>query len=400
MNAQINAGTDFPPAKILMVDDRPENLFALEAALKCPEYELVKALSGAEALQLVRQHDFSVILLDVQMPMMDGLETAERIRLEKRSEATPIIFVTAIHRTEEFVERGYSIGAVDYLFKPLNIDVLKAKVSAFAFITWKNWEAQRQRELLKEAAFRDHENAILKENLRAKDEFLSMAAHELKTPITPLNLQNQAFIEMFKDGSMKDMPSEYAIRLLQTSQEQIDRLLRLIDDLLDVSRMNVGKLEIQREDTDLGALTERTLAAFADGATKAGCNLRFEIQKNVRGSWDRFRVEQVLVNLITNAIKYGAGKPIEVAVRSEPGKALISVRDYGIGIAPKDQNRIFERFERAVSPRHYGGLGLGLYIVKEIVLLHRGHIFVDSALYEGAKFTVELPSEPNLEPVS
>lgn len=386
------------PTKILIVDDRPENLVALHAALQDTGYKLIEAHSGKEALEEVRRHDFAVILLDVQMPGMDGFEAATRIRSESRSSATPIIFVTAIHRDEQYEYMGYVAGAVDYIFKPVNIEILKAKLSVFAELHRKNVELKlknqenlRQADLLKQAALKDQEHALLKSAIEARDEFLSMASHELKTPITPLNLQMQAFIKMYRDGSIENVEKERLLRLLETSQSQIDRISRLVSDLVDVSRIKTGRLELRRENVDLRHLVEGVLSAFAEETKKVECEIRLDAEAAVFGNWDQFRIEQVVINLLSNAMKYGPGKPIDVSVRSHGKKASIAIRDQGIGIAPEDHKRIFERFERAVSPRHYGGLGLGLFIANRIVLLHGGNILVESSLEEGAQFTVELP---------
>lgn len=392
------------PTKILNVDDRPENLLALSAALRDCGYEMIEAASGAEAIQQVRLHDFAVILLDVQMPRMDGFETARRIRQEVRSSSTPIIFVTAIHRDEEYEHEGYVVGAVDYIFKPVSTEILKAKLAVFAELHRKNVELQqkneenlKQAELLKRAALKDQENSLLRAAIESRDEFLSMAAHELKTPITPLNLQMQAFIQMYRDGTIANVETERLLRLLETSQSQIDRLSRLINELVDVSRIKSGRLELRRERVDLRHLTEDVLAAFAEEGRKAECEIRLIAEAPVWGNWDRFRLEQAVINILTNAMKYGVRKPIEIRVSSVQKTARLSIRDQGIGVAPEDHVRIFERFERAVSNRNYGGLGLGLFIANRIIKLHGGRILVESRLGEGATFTLELPMESGSE---
>jgi signal transduction histidine kinase len=180
-------------------------------------------------------------------------------------------------------------------------------------------------------------------------------------------------------------------KLLLSADRQVTRLSQLIDELLDVSRINIGKLQIEKEPVDLAKLCEEIVQRFCEEFTQGPCPLRYSYEGPVLGEWDRFRLEQVIINLITNAMKYGEGKPVDIRVREEQGQALISVRDYGIGISPDDQQRIFERFERAVSSSHFGGLGLGLYIVREILRAHGGQIRVRSEKGGGSEFEVELP---------
>lgn len=373
------------PIKILIVDDLPENLLALQAALSDLEYELIEAGSGKEALSLAEQHDFAAILMDVQMPRMDGFEAARRLRRQERNSATPIVFVTAISREDRHEQLGYIVGAVDFLFKPINTDILKSKVSVFADLFRKN-------QLLKEAAVREQENKDLREAVQARDEFLAMVSHELKTPITPLNLQLQTFIKLFKEGRLESVPRDKLLRLLETSEDQVDRLSKLINDLVEMSRLKSGKLELKTEQVDLGALVRGVVASFAPtGEDDSQSLIQVECDPGVVGEWDPFRLEQVVMNIVSNAVKYGAGKPIKVSVRSEGSVATLAVKDHGIGVPLSEQTRIFERFERAVSSRNYGGLGLGLFIADRLTKLHHGKISLDSLPGMGAKFTVELP---------
>jgi signal transduction histidine kinase len=359
---------------ILLVDDRPANLIALEAVLSTPGHRLVKASSGKEALERVREQDFAVILLDVQMPEMDGFATARLIRQEPGSSATPIIFVTANHDSATYEQKGYAAGAVDYLLKPFNPDILAAKVAVFAELQRKNEEIRRQAKLI-----------------HARDEFLSIASHELKTPLTPLSLQMESFISLLDRDGLGKVPRERLERMLKNANSQVERLTRLVNELLDVSRITAGRLTLRREPVDLRSVVQSVVEAFAVGARKAGCELTVRCEGHVAGNWDRFRLEQVVINLMTNALKYGKGKPVEIAVKGYERSVRLSVRDQGIGIAPADQARIFERFERAVSAQNFGGLGLGLYIVGQIVKLHQGTITVESHPGEGACFEVSLP---------
>jgi signal transduction histidine kinase len=375
--------------KILLVDDRPENLTALEALLADTNYHLYYALNGFDAVELTKKHDFAVILLDVQMPQLDGFQTAALIRTQHSH--TPIIFVTAIHRDLEFETKGYFAGAVDYLFKPVNPQILKSKVSIFAELKKKTLENERHAELLRQSSLKEQENRLLKEALAARDEFLSVVSHELKTPMTPLNLQIQAFLKIFDQDQAESPHKEVMKRLLKTSESQVQRLNRLVDDLLNVTRIQSGRLEISKETVNLNELVDSVLQSFNEVSREKNCEVRFHASNTVFAVCDRFRLEQVIINLLTNAFKYGNCKPIEICLYAQDSNAVFEIKDQGIGISAEDQARIFERFERAVSSRSYGGLGLGLYISNEIVRLHGGRIEIESEVSKGSTFRVILP---------
>jgi len=232
-----------------------------------------------------------------------------------------------------------------------------------------------------------------REAIALRDEFLSICSHELKTPLTTLKLQTQMNRRIFNQKG--SMPTERASALLSTTDRQVDRLSRLVDDMLDVSRIATGKLRMEFESFDIAALVREVAERMRPQLESASCDLRLEIGPRVMGQWDRFRIDQVVTNLITNAIKYGPGKPVHIGVAEEGGEARITVRDEGIGIAPEHHGRIFERFERAVgSDSQVGGLGLGLYITRQILEAQGGTIRVESEVGRGATFIVELPLEP------
>ena len=377
--------------RLLVVDDKQENLLALASVLADEGYDMVEALSGSEAITLAEKNDLIAILMDVQMPILDGYQAAKLIRQIPRHKNTPIVFVTAIHRSEELEERGYLAGAIDYLFKPINTTILKAKLSVFSQLYKQKEEIQAQAALINERTVREKENELLKESLKARDQFLSMASHELKTPITPLSLQMQSFLQMLENDTFKSADQETLKRMLMTSHSQVKRLSKTIDNLLDVSRFSTGHMQLSFEKVNLSRLVSAALDTFSAQLKDVGCDWILDAETDVTGEWDPFRVEQVFLNLLSNAMKYGAGKPIVVRVALLDGVAELHVTDHGIGIAPADQARIFNRFERAVSPAFFGGLGLGLYISCEIVRLHQGQIIVNSQLGKGATFTVKLP---------
>jgi PAS domain S-box-containing protein len=227
----------------------------------------------------------------------------------------------------------------------------------------------------------------------ARDEFLSIASHELRTPLTALRLALENMRRVSTREAVERLTPQFVERVLATAERQGQRLEKLVSALLDVSRIQMGRLELDVEEVDLHSAVSDAAAQLQDEAAQAGSELRVR-GAPVRGYWDRLRLSQVVTNLLANAVKYGGGKPVDVEFGPRDGRAFLSVRDHGIGIDPDDQRHIFERFERAVSSRNYGGLGLGLYIVKRIVEAHGGTIRVDSVAGEGATFTVELPQRP------
>ncbi len=684
---------------ILMVDDRPQNLLTLEAVLANADYNLIKASSGAEALRILLDHECAIILMDVQMPEMDGYETATIIKQSERYRDIPIIFITALNKEERFVHQGYRSGAVDYVFKPFDDEILRSKVAVFADLFRKNQEIKRQAELLRiadrkerdrelarleltslrreqasqrkyrelvdslhnaviwtaepqtlqftfvspsverilgyplenwsafpdfffqnlvteeaeivranlrdavasggevkfehryltprgkvawlqtsarifaagegaeerselrglsvditaikeaEVAFqrsetrartlseasllmsqsldyettleglgrlavqdfadwysvdaldesgeikqlagalgdvglkskdsrqvRDsfYELGVVKEYLRdsgrhlrpevfsgmedfssaitvpllvrgrvtgfmsfarglregskerpfdvadlslaedfairvtlaiensrlyqaaqlaiqARDEFLSIASHELKTPLTPLRLQTQAVLRMIRNRTQGELEPEKLTQMILTSDRQITRICKLIEDLLDISKINGGRLTFELSEFDITSVVQEVVDRFASQIQAEGSSVVLNLDAPIEGKWDRFRIEQVIVNLLTNALKYGGGKPIEISVQEHPEGVAILVRDHGIGIAKADQDRIFGRFERAVSSAHFGGLGLGLFIVSVILRAHGGRIEVESEPGQGSLFRVVLP---------
>jgi PAS domain S-box-containing protein len=690
------------PLKILLVDDRTENLVALEAILLSAEYELVQATSGAEALRAVEQSDFFVILLDIQMPVMDGFETARMIRSNPRSKDVPIVFVSALDRDPKYVELGYKLGAADFVFKPYEPSALRAKVKMLSDLYRKNIELMRSQEELKESesrfrhlvqsvmdyaifmldpkgyitswnegakrfkgydaseiigkhfstfypkdlidknhpqyeldvakhegryeeegwrirkdgsrfwanvvitavrnehgdlvgfakvtrdlterkraeevrmsvireqaaleqskresersgilseattilassldygstlqslaefvvhqfcdwctiaiakpdrtkdwvatAHRDPQKARLIQELiqyypesidedpeirsviqngesrllrlidddflqnaakdkrhrellqslgcrssvvvpirargkilgaiafvlgdgnrtysltelrlaeevarragiaidnarlyeaaqaaiRTRDEFMSIASHELKTPLTSLKLQLQMLKRSVRPSVAFALSPEKLGKSVDVSLLQLGRLNRLVDDLLDVTRIQAGKLVCDFEEIDVSALVCDLVDRYRENLRSAGCEVFVHVPSHVTVWADQFRLEQVIVNLLSNAGKYGAGKPVEISVAELPDQRVeIVCRDHGMGIAQDKLGKVFERFERAVEARNISGLGLGLYISREIIQAHHGSIRVESQEGHGSTFIIELPT--------
>jgi signal transduction histidine kinase len=227
----------------------------------------------------------------------------------------------------------------------------------------------------------------------ARDEFLSIASHELRTPLTALRLALENMRRVSSREALERLSPEYVERVLATAERQGQRLEKLVAALLDVSRIQMGRLELDVEEVDLGGIVADAAAQLEDEAAQVGSAIQVHGEA-VRGYWDRLRVSQIVTNLLSNAVKYGGGQPVDVEFGLRDGRAILAVRDRGIGIDASDQSQIFERFERAVSSRNYGGLGLGLYIVKRLVEAHGGTIHVESTPGAGSTFTVELPQRP------
>ncbi len=638
------------PVNILVVDDRAENRTALRAILSAPDYRIVEAESAKDALRELLSREFAVILLDVIMPEMNGFELAAAIRRRERSSTVPILFLTAEAADLDRACRGYEVGAVDYLVKPLVPIVVQAKVAVFAelyrkekkienqaallleaekkqnelrlmqlqlaserryrvlaeavpHIVWRarpdgsveyfNWrwfeytgrltlnatgtwdhvvhsdDQPRWKEAWREArstvemfqvecrlrkadgtfrwhlcravpersatgqalswmgTFTDIEDqkrvqAVLSEfkgtldavldavfifdtdvrrflyvnqgtsallgysedelsrmgpveiaadddgaglrelivplregtkdgttiemkfrrkdarvvpaevslqyipvdggrvvaiardisdrlqarlereqlyqaavdAVRSRDEFLSVASHELRTPLSSLQLQIENLLRPSRKDPAAVLRPEHLKKKLEISLRQTDRLAQLVSELMDVSRIRAGRLRLKLEEADLCAITRDVAERLGDDAARAHTPVTVTTQTAVLGRWDRMRVEQVLTNLMTNALKFGAGHPVEVAVEGNEVVARLVVRDRGIGIPARDLDRIFDRYEQATSARGYGGLGLGLYIARQIVDAHGGTLRVESEPGVGSTFTVELPVEP------
>ncbi|WP_437522042.1 AAA family ATPase [Sorangium sp. So ce726] len=236
--------------------------------------------------------------------------------------------------------------------------------------------------------------AEAQEAIERRNEFLLVASHELKTPLTSLKMQAHLLERLLPRYRRAEISPERIDAALQVLNRQIARLAHLVNELLDVTRLNAGRLSLTRAPFDLAALTREVVERMSQQLAGARCRTELALEGPVVGHWDASRMEQVLINLLSNAIKYGAGAPIHVVVRGQADRALLVVRDHGMGIAEADQARIFERFERAVSVRNFGGLGLGLYIVRWIVASHGGTIRVESTPGAGASFIVELPLHP------
>lgn len=403
--------------KILLVDDRPENLLALEAILEPLGQTLVCAHSGEESLKCVLQHDFAVILLDVQMPEMNGFDVAQIIKSREKSRFIPIIFLSAISKEDSYVFKGYSMGAVDYVFKPFNPDVLRSKVAVFVDLYLKQEQIKEQAELLAEGERRElelqHRAELLESEAKSaaqlaelnnqlhnrqmeleqamgvRNRFYASMSHELRTPINAVIGYSTLLIDNIY-GPLNEKQKEGLQRTLKAARH----LLELVNDVLDLSKIEAGKIELALQPVNIGALIEDLFVTVRPLADEHGSQLSFKSPPDTPTiNTDPRRVRQILLNLLSNAIKFGKQKPIEVqCTPTEAGGVIISVIDHGEGISEEDKARVFEEFVQ-VSPTQQPGTGLGLPISRRLATLLDGTLEMESTLGEGSIFRLILPRE-------
>lgn len=379
-------------SKLLIVDDLPENLLALSKIIEQDDRIIYQASSGEAALSLLLEHDFALAIIDVMMPGMDGFELAELMRGTERTRNVPIVFVSAAGRELNYAFKGYETGAVDFLYKPLDIAAVKSKVNVFVALCQQRHEVRLQVEALEASRRELHATqAELERSLKMRDDFMSMVAHELRTPLNTLFLEAQLRGMQLDKGNMAAFTQEQLRKMVARDGRQIQSMIRLINDMVDVSRIRSGKLSIRPADTELAALLTRIVSDLAQRTEAAGATIDLHAPEPVAGVWDEFRVEQIIINLLTNALRYGGSKPVLVTLMQYDGLAEIIVRDQGVGISEEDQRRIFNPFERAGTKDVKEGLGLGLYIARQLAESHGGTLDVESAPNEGAAFRLTLP---------
>ncbi len=384
------------PVPVLIVDDLPENLLSLEAVLRREGLEFIKARSGTEALEILLRQEVALALLDVQMPEMDGFELAETMRGSERTRHIPIIFLTAgsNDRTRRF--RGYEAGAVDFLEKPIEADILRSKVAVFCELYMQRRQLAVQRDNLKAFAEENlrllkdsRDNALaLKEADSRKDEFLATLAHELRNPLAPIRNGLQ-ILRMAPEG-----PRAEEVRGMM--DRQLTHMVRLIDDLLDVSRVSRGRIDLRKVRM---SLQEAVSSALETSRPLIEANEhRLTLDMPADPLWvegDLTRLAQVVSNLLNNAAKYTSpGGHIRLTVRRQNGHADIEVVDNGLGIDADMLPRVFDLFTQADRhlDRSQGGLGIGLALVSKLVEMHGGTSRAVSEGHDkGSIFTVSLP---------
>jgi signal transduction histidine kinase len=382
---------------ILIVDDIHANLFALETALAVLERPIVQARSGTEALAQLLKHDIALVLLDVQMPDMDGYETARWIRSTQRTRDLPIIFLTAHDRNDQSVKRAYQLGVVDFLFKPLDTEILCAKARVFITLHERSQELarlqarrlldeQREEFLRREVAVEQRANAELALADRRKTEFLATLAHELRSPLAPI----RSCVDVLRGAPYAAPPK----KVVDVLDRQVTSVTRLVDDMLDISRIVAGKLTIRSELLELGMVIEHAITE---------CNVAIAERSHtltVRGPdelipvhGDALRLVQIIVNLLTNAVRYTRPKgSIELTWGRREAVAYVRVTDDGIGMQPERIEGLFEMFAQEGIAGEAGGLGLGLALAKRLIELHGGAIRASSdGRDRGSTFEITIP---------
>ncbi|OEZ60347.1 response regulator [Duganella sp. HH105] len=388
--------------KILVVNDDANSLFALTSLLtqwaEQESYEVLAARSGQEALRQVLMHDFAVILLDVNMPGMDGFETAEAIHQRARSADIPIIFITAFLADELDRLKAYQRGAVDFLFTPVIPQILYAKISVFVALAMKNEELKKQ---ARQLSLRTTELTAANQKLtreieerqsaerqnHAKDEFLAMLGHELRNPLSAISSAASLI-------GLPGVSTDGVTRAKKIIQRQSQHLGRIVDDLLDLSRAMSGKILLNRAPLDLAALVAASLETYR----ATGRSADYQLVQDLDQGWvdgDATRLEQITSNLIDNALKYTPpGGRIEVRTWTENDDVVLSVRDTGVGIAADLLPHVFDVFVQGSSTldRSQGGLGIGLSLVRRLAELHDGAVTaVSKGPGGGSTFTLRLP---------
>jgi signal transduction histidine kinase len=298
------------------------------------------------------------------MPGLDGFQLLKALRGDERTTAVPVVLLSARAGEESRVE-GLEAGADDYLVKPFSARELLARVQTHLELSRLRTETQ--------------------ESIRSRESFFSAASHELRNPIHALQMQLLSVLR--KGHADGELGKEWVVERVGKAANNVARLVRLVDNLLDATRVATGRMDLELHDVDLADIVK-------DAVDRLEPNDRAQVHLSVVpviGHWDRLRVDQVVTNLLSNALKYGGGEPIDLEVRASAGKAALMVRDRGVGIRPEDHARIFERFERADRRVHYEGFGLGLWISNQIVKALGGEISVTSQLGEGSTFRVVLP---------
>jgi len=444
--------TDTPCANILVVDDEPHSLKALQALLCGPDRNVVAAASGREALRWILRAAFALILLDVRMPEMDGFETAALIRKLKRSRHTPIVFLTAAGEQTEWVLRGYEVGGVDYIFKPVDPEVLKSKVAVFIDLNKRSADLatelllhrSAQRDLLRakddleikirertanlilahdrlrsEMQMRERADAELlvakqaaEEANRAKSEFLANMSHEIRTPMNAIIGLTQVALQTEVTAEQRE-----CLELVRASGES---LLAIVNDVLDISKIEAGHLTVETIPFSLRECIDDAMKTLVIEANAKRLDFSWEVAPETPDALlgDPLRLRQIVLNLVGNAIKFTQQGSVIVRVRPESSAdadlcCYFSVRDTGVGIPLEKQAAVFSPFQQveASTTRHYGGTGLGLTISARLVERMRGRIWLESTPGKGSTFhftvrfgladrTAEAPIRPGTPPVA
>ena len=377
---------------ILMVDDQPENLIALEAMLEGLGQHLISARSGRDALRALLTVDAAVVLLDVKMPDMDGFETAELIRSRERTRNTPIIFLTAADRNEALALRGYAVGAVDYLIKPVIPELVRSKVAVFVELAKKSQQLSRQADQLRrsEQAARElaDARAVLVEDLEQKtremETFSYAVSHDLRAPLRRIDGFSRALLEA-EAGRLQDRSSDFLERIRQATVDMSE----LIDGMLALSR--VARADLRVRPVDFSTIAEAVAAQLRESEPARSVDM--VIRPDVGGSGDPQLLRVVIQNLLDNAWKFTRTRPaahIEFGTLHQHSDPTYFVRDNGVGFETAYADRLFKPFQRLHPAREFEGTGIGLATVHRIIQRHGGRVWAESTPGEGATFSFTL----------
>lgn len=360
---------------ILVVDDFTQNLIATEALLERPGLRVLKARSGDEALELLLENEVALALIDVQMPGMDGYELAEMLRSNPRTSGIPLIFMTAAIQERTRAFRGYQAGAVDFLNKPINPDVLRGKVEVFAQLFAQKKQIQQRMEELREA-------------LQTNELFISVLGHDLRTPLSAVMNGAELIQHLGKDDKIGDIANR-----IYSSAERMENMVR---QLLDVAKIRSGGVALARARADLRKVGERIVLEMEQVAPD--CDIKLRCLGETHGFFDSDRMAQIVSNLVSNAVQHGdTGCPVEVCVDgTQNERVYIRVKNQGVMPAHTMENVFKPYYSAGEKHGARSGLGLGLYIVKEFVTAHKGSVRVESSPERGTIFEVALPREAEL----
>jgi signal transduction histidine kinase len=374
--------------KILIVDDRPENLYSLESMLSEDDRIILKANSGEEALKIAFNEDLSLIMLDVQMPDMDGFEVAHMLKSTKRTKKTPIIFVTAISKEKKYMLQGLGEGAMDYLFKPIDTDVTRAKVETLL----KFYSQQKDLE---------QKNLELAKLNEEKNYFLGVASHDLRNPIGNI-ITLASFIQHESSMNLTQENRNYLDVIISSGRYMLD----MLNNLLDVAKIESGSIELELKHMHIADVIQQSINENKMTANSKGISLEFSISDNIpMNTFDPIQIQQVLNNLISNAIKYShKNTNIEINTELLTSKIIVTIKDQGQGIPFHEHQNIFIPFNKTSVKSTNGekSTGLGLTIAKKVIESHGGEIWLTSEVGSGTSFSFSLPLQivNNLEKVN
>lgn len=356
-----------PPDFIAVVDDTDGTRFALRRTLEGAGFSVREGKCGADAFRLAAQGP-SLIILDVHMPDLMGTEVSRRLKADPRTRSIPILHLSASYTAELDRAAGLESGADAYLTEPVEPALLLATIHALL--------RARTAEQIAERA------------LKSQDAFLTGTSHDIRNLLQAMRMTLDLQLRRMQD---RHVDQEALTRALERSIADVGRTTRLVEDLLEGAQLQAGKLVLHREEIDLVAAVREVVERLRSQAAAVGSKLDLEAPEPIRGRFDRLRLNQMIANLLSNAFKYGAGKPILVRVHARSGAAVIEVTDEGPGIPASELERVFDRFERGGAQDRPGSYGLGLWIVRELARLHGGSATLTSELGRGATFRIELP---------